>query len=341
MICPTDGHEYMTCPGYFGRIDLPRPVFFIQYIKDIKKICTCICFKCSKLLVNKKENMHLLELSKEDRWDYILKACATVRRCGDSNENGCGYKQPDKFKMEGMASIYAEWYKIDSQTIRMKMTPEIVLKLFQRMSDEDIHFMGFHPLWSRPANMICESLPVPPPVIRPFVKHDAQQRSEDDLTHIYNTIFKNKQLLADKMAQPNVNMNVIESMTQLLQYYIAIVVNNKIKGISPMAQRSGRPLQCIMGRVNGKGGRIRGNLCGKRVDNSARTVITGDPNLSITQLGVPLKIAKNLTKPVRVNSRNHDFLLALVRQGPDKYPGAKIIERANGDTISLRHVDLS
>ena len=47
---------------------------------------------------------------------------------------------------------------------------------------------------------------------------------------------------------------------------------------------------------------------GKRVDFSARSVITGDPNLSVKQLGVPLKIAMNITKPVIVNDRNRDFL---------------------------------
>ena len=346
MICPTDGLGYMETPGYFGHIELARPVFFIQHIKDIKKICICVCFKCSKLLIGKKSNEHMLEWSSEKRWDTVSKLAASVKRCGDSNENGCGYKQPDKIKLEGMASIFAEWSNIDSslsaasqQTVRMKLSPEMILKNFRRICDDDIVFMGFHPLWSRPEWMICQVLPVPPPAIRPFVKHDAQQRSEDDLTHIYCTIFKNNQILADKMAQPNVNVNIIESMTQLLQYYIAIVVNNKIKGISPMAQRSGRPLQCIMSRINTKTGRIRGNLMGKRVDFSARTVITGDPNLSIRQLGVPLKIAINITKPETVNQRNIEFLTVLVRHGADKYPGAKILERKNGDTISLRHVN--
>ena len=47
-----------------------------------------------------------------------------------------------------------------------------------------------------------------------------------------------------------------------------------------------------------KGGRVRGNLMGKRVDFSARSVITPDPNLSIRELGIPLKVAKNITKPV-------------------------------------------
>jgi DNA-directed RNA polymerase II subunit RPB1 len=94
-----------------------------------------------------------------------------------------------------------------------------------------------------------------------------------------------------------------------------------------------------MGRLNSKNGRIRGNLMGKRVDYSARSVITGDPNLSIKQLGVPMKIAKNLTKPMTVNDMNHDFLMKLVQNGPDVYPGAKILQRKNGDSISLRNVD--
>ena len=121
-----------------------------------------------------------------------------------------------------------------------------------------------------------------------------------------------------------------EGWFTILQHSVAMFVNNKIKGVAPMAQRSGRPLQCIMGRLNSKNGRIRGNLMGKRVDFSARSVITGDPNLSVKQLGVPLKIAKNITKPVMVNDRNREFLMKLVQHGPDEHPGAKILEMKNG-----------
>ena len=45
MICPTDGYTYIDTPGYFGHIELARPVFYIQHIKDIMKICKCVCFK--------------------------------------------------------------------------------------------------------------------------------------------------------------------------------------------------------------------------------------------------------------------------------------------------------
>jgi DNA-directed RNA polymerase II subunit RPB1 len=137
----------------------------------------------------------------------------------------------------------------------------------------------------------------------------------------------------------NADPETIDGLTMVLQYYVAMIANNKQKGTAPMSQRSGRPFQCISGRLNGKAGRIRGNLMGKRVDFSARSVITGDPNLSMKQLGVPLKIAMNITKPIVVNDMNRDFLLKLVRNGPDVYPGAKIVERKNGHHIYLRRVD--
>jgi DNA-directed RNA polymerase II subunit RPB1 len=98
-------------------------------------------------------------------------------------------------------------------------------------------------------------------------------------------------------------------------------------------------LKSIKERINGKGGRVRGNLMGKRVDFSARSVITPDPNLSIKELGIPMKIAKNITKPVVVNRVNRSFLTKLVQNGPDVWPGAKILERKNGQSITLRYLD--
>ena len=79
---------------------------------------------------------------------------------------------------------------------------------------------------------------------------------------------------------------------------------------------------------------------GKRVDFSARSVITPDPNLSIKELGIPLKIAKNITKPVVVNEMNYNYLMKLMENGATKYPGANILEKKNGALIALKYVDL-
>ena len=339
-ICPTDGLTYIKTPGYFGHIELARPVLFIQHLKEIVKILKCVCFKCSKLLINKNQYNYLLDLPADKRWDMVWRICDKIDRCGQCTDDGCGCKQPKKITVFEMASIYAEWVDIDGNKGKtsLPLSCELILKIFKRISNEDVHFMGFNPNWSRPDWMICQVLPVPPPSVRPSVKHDAQQRSEDDLTHIYSNIIRTNKELQEKINN-NATSNVIDCLTRLLQYFIAMIVNNKTKGAAPLAQRSGRPFQCIMSRLNSKNGRIRGNLMGKRVDYSARSVITGDPNLSIKQLGVPMNIAKNLTKPVVVNDLNRQFLMKLIQNGPDVHPGAKIVVQKNGQNISLRYFD--
>ena len=348
MICPTDGLDYVQTPGYFGHINLSRPVYYIQYLSTIMKICRCVCIKCSKLLIDKEKYSYLLKSNAETRWNKVFSLASKKHRCGEDSHNGCGCLQP-KIRKEGLATIIAEWndkeeefnnydFKKEDTKMTMKIIPEMMLKIFKKISDEDVNFMGFSPIWSRPDWMICQVLAVPPPQVRPSIKHDAQQRSEDDLTHIIINIVKANKMLQEKIEQ-NSASNVIDDWTTVLQYYIATLVDNKIPGVAAVAQRSGRPLKAIKERLNGKSGRVRGNLMGKRVDFSARSVITPDPNLSISQLGVPLKVAKNLTKPVIVTAKNRNYLRTLILNGPDEHPGAKIYERKNGDCISLRYVD--
>ena len=345
MLCPTDGLDYMNTPGYFGRIELAMPVFYYQHLNTIHKILRCVCLKCSRLLLNKEEHKQALKMAPDERWSYVFGVASKikVKRCGDDNEEGCGCLMPKKIRKDNLATLIAEWdsdgikgmSEEDAKKMNMQLTPDIVLKIFRRISDDDVSFMGFSPTFSRPDWMICQVLAVPPPAVRPSIKMDGQQRSEDDLTHIIVNIVKANKTLQEKMrdgAQAHV-------WHMVLQYYCATLVDNNIPGAAPVAQRSGRKLKSIKERLNGKGGRVRGNLMGKRVDFSARSVITPDPNLSIRELGVPLKIAKNITKPVVVNDMNRRFLTKLVRNGPEEYPGAKILERKGGENISLRYAD--
>ena len=338
LICPTDGLDYMKTPGYAGHIELARPVFYIQYLSTILKCLRCVCFKCSKILISKEKYKKAMNISGDARWKYIFPLASKSKRCGEDTEDGCGCLQPNKIRKEGLATIFAEWRNEDSEAepIIIKVTPEMVLKIFKRISDEDVSFMGFSPIWSRPDWMVCQVMSVPPPAVRPSVKHDAQQRSEDDLSHILVNIIKTNKTLQEKL-QNNAPANVIDDWTTVLQYYVATQVDNKIPGVASVAQRSGRPLKSIKDRLNGKGGRMRGNLMAKRVDFSARSVITADPNISIRELGIPMKIAKNITKPVVVNKINKAFLTKLVQNGPDNWPGAKMLEKPNGESITLRY----
>lgn len=81
-------------------------------------------------------------------------------------------------------------------------------------------------------------------------------------------------------------------------------------------QKSGRPLKSLKQRLKGKEGRVRGNLMGKRVDFSARTVITPDPNLSIDQVGVPRSIAANMTFAEIVTPFNIDRCAVVHKHWP-------------------------
>lgn len=338
FICPTDGKDYLESPGYHGHIDLARPVYYIQFLSEIMNILKCVCFKCSKLKISKEKHKHALNMLPDARWKYVRDLASTVKRCGDDTDDGCGCLQPVKIKKESLkiATLIAEWKEDDeANVISVTLTAEMVIKIFRRISDDDVTFMGFSPIWSRPEWMICQTMAVSPPSMRPSVKHDAQQKSEDDLTHALINILKTNKTLQEKIDK-GVPQNTIDEHTTCLQYNIAAQVDNKIPGVPAMAQRSGRPFKSIKDRINGKGGRIRGNLMAKRVDFSARSVITADPNISIRELGIPLRIAQNITKPVRVNSRNIKFLTMLMRNG-DEYPGAKMLERKNGTTITLRY----
>ena len=96
LLCPTDGLNYMQTPGYFGHIELARPVFYIQYLEMVKKILRCVCFKCSKLQINKEKHKHILKMSTKDRWDYVFSIASKVTRCGEDIHGGCGALQPRK-----------------------------------------------------------------------------------------------------------------------------------------------------------------------------------------------------------------------------------------------------
>jgi len=340
LICPTDGLDCMETPGYFGHIELAKPVYWMQYLSTLMKVARSTCMKCGKLRCNKAALAKELPEDPQERWDAVFKACSKIKICGEENEDGCGFKQPDKivYHKEEVATIQAVWVNKGGEDQIKVLSVEEMLEMMTRITDEDVEFMGFSPVWSRPEWMICRTLPVPPPAVRPSVKVDAQQRSEDDISHFLTNIFKANATLAAKIAA-NAPQDIIDSWHRLVQYFVGVMVNNDDRRLPTATQRTGRPLKSIQERLKGKTGRLRGNLMGKRVDQSARSVITPDPDLGIDEIGVPLAIAKNITFPQVVNERNKGELLKLVVRGPDVYPGAVRLERENGEIVTLRHAD--
>lgn len=196
--------------------------------------------------------------------------------------------------------------------------------------------MGMNPDWARPEWMLITVLPVPPMPVRPSITQEGKGTAHDDLTYKYIDILK-ANINLKKHETEGSPAHLVMEFESLLQYHVATLMNNEIAGIPPSSQKSGRPIKSIRARLKGKEGRLRGNLMGKRVDFSARTVITGDPNLEIDQVGVPRSIARNLTFPETVTRFNIDRLQECVRNGPTEHPGAKYVIRDNGERIDLRY----
>ncbi len=346
-VCVACQAQNTFCPGHFGHINLAKPVFHVQFFGIVKNLLKCVCFKCSKLLIDSEspEVKALMQKrnNRQKRWEIVYKLCQRIKRCGQVTVDGCGARQPTISK-EGMLKIAFEWREAvnanGTGVAKQVLNAEDVLKILRRISDQDADILGFSKKYNRPEYMICTVLPVPPPSVRPSVRGDTGVRSEDDLTHKLLMIVKVNNNLKTKIEKGVKDQ--IDMLTMLLQYEVATLIDNTIPGIPQAQQRTGRPIRSLTERLKSKEGRIRGNLMGKRVDYSARSVITPDPNISIDELGVPIKIAMNLTFPEIVNKYNKSNMIELVRNGPEIYPGAKCVRKTReGRTIKLRNANLA
>ncbi|KAI9230657.1 MAG: DNA-directed RNA polymerase II subunit RPB1 [Piptocephalis tieghemiana] len=251
---------------------------------------------------------------------------------------GCGKKQP-LIRKEGLML-----FRVEKTLLRDNVTmgdqkyffpPREVLSILKRISQQDCTSLGLDTDFARPEWLLITCLPVPPPCVRPSIQMDGTSKGEDDLTHKLSDVLKANANVA-RCEASNSPPSVTYDFERLLQFHVATYMDNEIAGQPQALQKSGRPLKSIRARLKGKEGRLRGNLMGKRVDFSARTVITGDPNLSIDEVGVPISVAKNLTFPELVTSYNIERLMHLVRNGPTVHPGAKFVFTDAGDRIDLR-----
>jgi len=347
-LCSTCEQKNTFCPGHFGHIVLARPVFHAMFFDITRKILKCVCYRCSKLLVSPQttnndlqQDMQKIMAIKDNqmRWNAYFKLCNLtnkVKCCGDDGTVGCNAKQPSKYNKDGPMKIIAEW-KDGTEKNTTEFTAEDILRIFKRISEEDMEVMGFNPQWNRPEWMITTVLPVPPPAVRPSIIEENGQRREDDLTHKLSEIIKTNNNILDRIKKGS-SEETIRIITLVLQYHVFTLLDNQISGLAPSQQRNGRKLKSVSDRMKKKEGRIRGNLNGKRVDQSARTVITPDPYISIDELGVPIKIAINITFPEVVNKENIDHIKQLIKNGPDTWPGAKYVKKSKDMvTINLKY----
>ncbi|MBS3761127.1 MAG: DNA-directed RNA polymerase subunit A', partial [Halodesulfurarchaeum sp.] len=215
-----------------------------------------------------------------------------------------------------------------------KLMPSDIRDWFEDISDEDLEVLGIDSEHSRPEWMILTVLPVPPVTTRPSITLDNGQRSEDDLTHkLVDIIRINQRFMENREA--GAPQLIIEDLWELLQYHVTTFMDNEISGTPPARHRSGRPLKTLSQRLKGKEGRFRGSLSGKRVNFSSRTVISPDPTLSLNEVGVPDRVATEMTQTMVVNENNLERARRYVSNGPDTHPGANYVTRPDGRRVRV------
>ncbi|WP_135826832.1 DNA-directed RNA polymerase subunit A' [Halorussus ruber] len=215
-----------------------------------------------------------------------------------------------------------------------KLMPSDIRDWFEDIPDADVETLGINSERSRPEWMILTVLPVPPVTARPSITLDNGQRSEDDLTHkLVDIIRINQRFMENREA--GAPQLIIEDLWELLQYHVTTFMDNEISGTPPARHRSGRPLKTLSQRLKGKEGRFRGSLSGKRVNFSARTVISPDPTLSLNEVGVPERVAREMTQTMNVTDRNVEEAQRYVANGPEGHPGANYVKRPDGRRLKV------
>lgn len=310
MKCRTCGGRLGECIGHFGYIELARPVINILYLKQIKNILDSICNSCGAALIGPEGGVKKGKAGKKTK----LKRLNKCPKCS---------KKAEKVKIEKPSTFVSG---------KKTLTPIEVRELFEKVSDSDLKLIGLN--GGRPEWMILTLLFVPPVTSRPSITLENGDRSEDDLTHKLVDIIRINHRLADNLEIGAPDF-IIEDLWELLQYHVTTFFNNEISSIPPSRHRSGRSLKTLSQRLKSKDGRFRHNLTGKRVNFSARSVISPDPNISLNDVGVPEIVAKELTVPIKVTESNLKDMKALVKNGPEVWPGANYIIKADGSKKKL------
>lgn len=350
--CLTCGENLNDCPGHFGHIELAQAVFHFGFLQQVKNIMQCICLKCSKPLVDNIDALKKKNVKKkaETRYKEIKILTKNVNYCYN-----CGWPVP-KIKREvkdnGPIRITIERDIAPTgqekeegnliKKIRESLSPRDIYNIFRNITDEDAFLIGFDynpknpkELMQRPEDLILLKFPVPPVAIRPTAKVDLMSAAtaEDALTlKISDIVTWNKRVRAqmEKETISNELSTYNQDIFNLLQYHVATYYDNESVGLPRTEFKTGgRATKSISDRIKGKHGRIRSNLMGKRVNFSARSVITSDPYIDIDQVGIPKKIAMELTIPEEVTPYNIKHLTGLVKNGRDVYPGANYVLRIN------------
>ncbi|HOL40652.1 MAG TPA: DNA-directed RNA polymerase subunit A', partial [Methanospirillum sp.] len=310
--CKTCSQKAGECPGHFGHIELAKPVIHVGYTRLIRKLLRVTCRECGRLLLSDEEIEKIIGPEEEMGSDSVSEKDVKKERicphCGEQQLK-INFEKPTTF-----AEITTDER---GKKVENKLTPADIRARLEKIPDDDLEKLGIIGSVARPEWTIMTVLPVPPVTMRPSIILENGQRSEDDLTHKLVDIIRINQRFKENQ-DAGAPQLIIEDLWELLQYHVTTYIDNEVAGCPPARHRSGRPLKTLSQRLKGKDGRFRGSLSGKRVNFSSRTVISPDPNLSVNEVGIPQKIANEMTIPVQVTAFNIDELRRIVRVGPER-----------------------
>ncbi|KAL7553153.1 hypothetical protein ACHAWF_018055 [Thalassiosira exigua] len=327
--CSTCKLKLADCAGHFGYIKLALPCFHIGYIKHT----LTSCWATPSDVLDKCKKAH--------RCPYCHRPNGTVKKVHGAPTLKLVHERYKGRHMEGevedlmqsLEGAMASNLEI-SHALRVAhedLLPTRVLELFRAITDEDCEVLWVSPWIGRPENLILEHILVPPVPIRPSVAMDVGGGSnEDDLTVKLLEVINVNLALEVNMARNPQTKTIMEGW-DVLQSQVAQYINGDMPGLKK--EIGHKPIRGLCQRLKGKQGRFRGNLSGKRVDFSARTVISPDPNLRVDQVGVPVHVARTMTYPEQVSRYNIEKLRERVRNGPDVHPGANLIRPAGENSF--------
>ncbi len=304
--CRTCKGRIKECLGHPGSIDLARSVIHLKYVPIIEMCLRSFCHSCGKLMLSEKE---LEKYAPSER----VKKAKDAKKCPHCNA------AQEKVKLDKPTTFYQG---------KKRLFPTEVREILVNIPDVELKKIGINPITCRPEWSVLTMLLVPPVTVRPSIILESGERSEDDLTHKLSDIIRANQRLWENLnaGAPEV---IIEDLWDLLQYHITTFFDNTVARVPPARHRSGQPLKTITERIKGKEGRIRKNLAGKRVNYSARTVVSPDPSIELNEVGVPFEIARIVTVAEMVNDINIERLRELIKKG-EEYPGANYVIRPDG-----------
>ncbi|MBO3841480.1 MAG: DNA-directed RNA polymerase subunit A' [Candidatus Brockarchaeota archaeon] len=336
--CKTCGNLPDKCPGHFGHIELPVPVIHVSFAREIERVLQSTCRQCGRILLPNDRINDYREKIREFEENYGIVPDQIFDQIKDEvrRANRCPHCGADKYQVK--LERPTRFYERDPDGVLRLLNTRIIRERLNRVPEDDLRLLNIDPEVAHPAWYVIEVLPVPPIQVRPSIILETGERSEDDLTHKLVDIVRTARRIREYI-ESGASPLIIQDHEDLLQYHVTTYFDNEAVGILPAQHRTRKTLKTLAQRLKGKEGRFRKNLSGKRVDFSARTVISPDPYLDIDEVGVPEEIAKILTVPERVTYWNRDWLVQLVRNGPFIHPGSEYVVRPNGARHKLQFVE--